>query len=77
MQPDQFFFDEHDSATNPFIHLLYQIKGFLHSRNFNAVSYLKELRAKIEATLYSEEARWDIVRVTIFIAFLLKDQNEC
>jgi len=76
LQTDAFEFDDTKSHKNPYIHILYQMKSFLHARNFNAVSYLRQLKTQFDSTIYNEEARWEIVRLTILITFLLKDTQE-
>jgi hypothetical protein len=44
MSPDEFYADRNMNQKNPYIHILYQIKNFLHSHNFDAVIYLKDLK---------------------------------
>lgn len=76
MKPDEFHFDRDNSPKNPFVHILYQMKNFLHLRNFNAVRYLRDLKAQFDNNIYTEDANWAILRLTVLISFLLKDTSE-
>jgi len=73
MSPAEFYFDDEKSEKSAYVHILYQIKNFLHKRQFNAVKYLKDLKSQFENTVYNYDAQIAILRLTVFIAFLLKD----
>lgn len=75
MKPTEFHKDVKQRQDNPFVHILFQIKNFLHWRNFDAVKYLKNIRNQIESPHCDDEAKWEIVRLTLLVAFLLKDED--
>lgn len=76
MKPDDFHKDRNMNQKNPYIHLLYQIKNFLHTHNFDAVIYLKDLKYQFDVSTCTDEAKWEILRLTLLISFLLKDSEK-
>mmetsp|Transcript_902 Transcript_902/g.785 ORF Transcript_902/g.785 Transcript_902/m.785 type:complete len:208 (-) Transcript_902:864-1487(-) len=76
MSPEEFSFDEEDSNKSEFVHLIYQIMNFLHKRNFNAVTYLRSLKHKIETHTVNTDEKLEVVRLIILISFLLKDNQD-
>lgn len=76
MKCEEFQFDEARQPKDPYVHILYQMKNFLHKRNFNAVKFLRDLKKHFDSTIYIEEAKWDVARLTFLACFLLKDSSD-
>ena len=71
MKPDEFMFDNKNKTMNPYIQILYQVKHFLDKRKFKAVSFLKNIKSQFESSKDDEDTKWEIVRLTVFVAFLV------
>lgn len=73
--PCEFEFNRSSYLTNQYVSILYQLKSFLDCRNFKTAAYLKELKTKFESTIYVDDAKSDLVRLTMLVWFLLKDSE--
>ena len=71
MKPNEFTFDNARQSNWPYVQILYKIKHFLDKRKFKAAVFLKDLKNKFEFCKDNEEAKWSVVRLTVFVAFLV------
>jgi hypothetical protein len=71
MKSDEFVFNKNIDTINPYIQILYQVKHFLDKRKYKAASFLKDIKHQLESNRDDDNTKWNMVRLTVFVAFLV------